>query len=251
MRIDLNADVGESYGVYSLGDDSTLMRSVTSVSVATGFHAGDPSVLRRTIRLARDLGVAIGAHPSFPDLAGFGRREMTLSSEDAEDMVLYQLAAVSGIARAEGVAMMHVKPHGALYNMAARDRQLAESIARAAYAAGPELAIFAPPRSALAAAARAIGLRVVIEGFPIGRIAPTDLSFHVQNPTRSSSRLKTSSTVRFRWQQAALHHRRRWHAAADGRGHDLHPRRHRRCRHHGNVDSRRTHRRRRRSRTAF
>lgn len=166
MRIDLNADVGESYGVYSLGDDSTLMRSVTSVSVATGFHAGDPSVLRRTIRMARDLGVAVGAHPSFPDLAGFGRREMTLSSEDAEDMVLYQLAAVSGIARAEGSAMMHVKPHGALYNMAARDRQLAESIARAAYAADPELAIFAPPRSALAAAARAIGLRVVIEGFP-------------------------------------------------------------------------------------
>lgn len=166
MRIDLNADVGESYGVYSLGDDSTLMRSVTSVSVATGFHAGDPSVLRRTIRLARDLGVAVGAHPSFPDLAGFGRRPMTLPPEDAEDMVLYQLAAVSGVARAEGAAMMHVKPHGALYNMAAHDRQLAESIARAAYAVDPELAIFAPPRSALAAAGRAIGLRVVIEGFP-------------------------------------------------------------------------------------
>jgi len=166
MRIDLNADVGESFGAYSHGDDSTLMRSVTSVSVAAGFHAGDPSVLRRTIRIARDLGVAVGAHPSFPDLAGFGRREMSLSSADAEDMILYQLAAVSGVARAEGVAMMHVKPHGALYNMAARDRALAEAVARAVHAADPELVLFAPPRSALASAGRAIGLRVVIEGFP-------------------------------------------------------------------------------------
>ncbi len=166
MRIDLNADVGESFGAYSLGDDSTLMRSVTSVSVAAGFHAGDPSVLRRTIRTARDLGVAVGAHPSFPDLAGFGRRDMHLAPEEAEDLVLYQLSAVSGVARAEGVTMMHVKPHGAMYNMAARDRQLAEAIARAVHAADPELVLFAPPRSALAAAGRAIGLRVVVEGFP-------------------------------------------------------------------------------------
>ena len=166
MRIDLNADVGESFGAYSLGDDSTLMRSVTSVSVAAGFHAGDPSVLRRTIRMARDLGVAVGAHPSFPDLAGFGRRDMHLAPEEAEDLVLYQLAAVSGVARAEGVTMMHVKPHGAMYNMAARDRQLAEAVARAVHAADPALVLFAPPRSALAAAGRAIGLRVVVEGFP-------------------------------------------------------------------------------------
>lgn len=166
MRIDLNADVGESFGAYSLGDDSTLMRSVTSVSVAAGFHAGDPSVLRRTIRMARDLGVAVGAHPSFPDLAGFGRRDMHLAPEEAEDLVLYQLSAVSGVARAEGVTMMHVKPHGAMYNMAARDRQLAEAIARAVHAADPDLVLFAPPRSALAAAGRAIGLRVVVEGFP-------------------------------------------------------------------------------------
>ena len=117
-------------------------------------------------------------------------------------MVLYQLAAVSGIARAEGSAMMHVKPHGALYNMAARDRQLAESIARAAYAADPELAIFAPPRSALAAAARAIGLRVVIEGFPIGHTASTALSCRVLSLVRSSWRLRTSSIARFRWRQS-------------------------------------------------
>jgi UPF0271 protein len=178
MRIDLNADVGESFGTYSLGDDAAVMRSVTSANVATGFHAGDPTVLRRTIRLARELGVAAGAHPSFPDLAGFGRREMKLSAADAEDLVLYQISAVAGIARAEGLRLAHVKPHGALYNMAAVDRELAEAIARATHSFDPELAMYAPPRSALAAAGRAIGLRVVLEGFadrayrPDGTLVP-------------------------------------------------------------------------------
>ena len=165
MRIDLNADVGESFGVYSLGDDHAVMRSVSSANVAAGFHGGDPTVLRRTIALARTLGVAVGAHPSFPDLPGFGRREMRLSPGEAEDLVLYQVAAVAGVARAEGVELSHVKPHGALYNMAARDRELAEAIARAVFAFDAQLALYAPPRSALAAAGRAIGLRVVIEGF--------------------------------------------------------------------------------------
>ena len=166
MRIDLNADVGESFGAYSHGDDSALLRSVTSANVAAGFHAGDPSVLRATIRTARDLGVAVGAHPSFPDLTGFGRREMQMSPQQAEDLVLFQIAAVGGVAHAEGVRMAHVKPHGALYNMAARDRELAEAIARAVFAADPELVLYALPRSALAAAGRAVGLRVVAEGFP-------------------------------------------------------------------------------------
>jgi len=178
MRIDLNADVGESFGVYSLGDDHAVMRSVSSVNVAAGFHGGDPTVLRRTIALARTLGVAVGAHPSFPDLPGFGRREMTLSESEAEDLVLYQVAAVAGVARAEGVELAHVKPHGALYNMAARDRELAEAIARAVFAFDAHLALYAPPRSALAAAGRAIGLRVVVEGFadrayrPDGSLVP-------------------------------------------------------------------------------
>ena len=165
MRIDINADVGESFGAYSIGDDAAVMRSVTSVNVAAGFHGGDPSVLRRTIRLARELGVAVGAHPSFPDLQGFGRREMSISAQEAEDVVLYQVAAVAGVARAEGLTLSHVKPHGALYNMAVRDRELAEAIARSVFAFDPELVLFAPPRSALAAAGRAIGLRVAIEGF--------------------------------------------------------------------------------------
>ncbi|MGC4083587.1 MAG: 5-oxoprolinase subunit PxpA [Vicinamibacterales bacterium] len=178
MRIDLNADAGESFGPYTLGDDAALMRSVTSVNVAAGFHAGDPSVLRRTIALARDHAVAVGAHPSFPDRSGFGRRDMSLSPQDAEDLVLYQIAAVAGVAHAEGVALAHVKPHGAMYNMAARDRELAEAIARATYAFDPQLALFAAPRSALASAGKAIGLRVVLEGFadrayqPDGTLVP-------------------------------------------------------------------------------
>ncbi|MEQ1726938.1 MAG: 5-oxoprolinase subunit PxpA [Vicinamibacterales bacterium] len=178
MRIDLNADVGESYGPYSYGDDAAVMRSVSSVNVAAGFHSGDPSVMRQTIRLAHELGVAVGAHPSFPDRQGFGRREMTLEATEAEDAVLYQIAAVAGVASAEGTRLTHVKPHGALYTMAARDRGLAEAIASAVFAFDPELVLYAPPRSALAAAGRAAGLRVAVEAFadrayqPDGTLAP-------------------------------------------------------------------------------
>src|SRR5262245_26456831 len=113
MRIDINADVGESFGAYTIGHDAGLMRSITSANVAGGFHAGDPSVLRATIRLAGAHHVAIGAHPGFPDRAGFGRRDMQLSAREAEDLVLYQVAAVAGIAAAEGARLQHVKPHGA------------------------------------------------------------------------------------------------------------------------------------------
>lgn len=180
MRIDLNADVGESFGVYSHGDDGALLRSVTSANVAAGFHAGDPSVLRRTIHVARENGVAVGAHPSYPDLAGFGRRDMLVPPQEVEDLVLYQIAAVAGVAAAEGLRLAHVKPHGALYNRAAVDREVAEAVARAVFAADPGLFLFAPPRSALAAAGRAIGLRVVGEGFadraylPDGTLVPRD-----------------------------------------------------------------------------
>jgi len=165
MRIDLNADVGESFGAYAIGDDEALLAAVTSASVAAGFHAGDPGVLRRTIRLARGSGVALGAHPGFQDLAGFGRREMGVSPSDAEDLVLYQIAAVAGIARSEGARLQHVKPHGALYNMAATDPGLAEAIARAVRAFDPSLILFGLPGSALLAAGRSAGLRVAAEGF--------------------------------------------------------------------------------------
>src|SRR4051812_19762731 len=131
MRVDLNADVGESFGAYTIGEDAALMPSISSASIAAGFHAGDPVVLRRTIRLAASHGVAVGAHPGFPDLVGFGRRELNVSPDEAEHFVLYQVAAVAGVASAEGVRLQHVKPHGALFNMAMRDAPLAAAIARA------------------------------------------------------------------------------------------------------------------------
>ncbi|MGE0448295.1 MAG: LamB/YcsF family protein [Vicinamibacterales bacterium] len=164
-RVDLNADVGESFGPYVIGDDAAVLRSVTSASIAAGFHAGDASVLRRTVRLAKEHGVAVGAHPGFFDLAGFGRREIRMRPEEAEDLVLYQIAAVAGVASSEGIRLQHVKPHGALYNMAVRDRGLADAIARATASLDDRLILCAPPRSALAEAGDAAGLRVAREGF--------------------------------------------------------------------------------------
>jgi 5-oxoprolinase (ATP-hydrolysing) subunit A len=165
VRIDLNADVGESFGAYVIGHDAGLMRWVTSANVAAGFHAGDPSVLRATIRRAKSHGVAVGAHPSFPDLAGFGRREMSMSPREAEDLVLYQIAAVAGVAQVEGVTLQHVKPHGALYNMAARDIALAGAVARAVAAFSQSLILLGPPNSELLKAGKALGLRVAGEAF--------------------------------------------------------------------------------------
>jgi UPF0271 protein len=165
MRLDLNADVGESFGAYAIGHDDQIMRAITSANVAAGFHGGDPGVLRKTIRLAKQHGVAVGAHPGFPDLAGFGRREMSLSPAEVEDLVLYQVAAVAGVAHAEGIELQHVKPHGALYNMAARDGALADAIARAAAAFRADLMLFGLPDSELLAAGRRRGLPVVAEAF--------------------------------------------------------------------------------------
>jgi 5-oxoprolinase (ATP-hydrolysing) subunit A len=165
LRIDLNSDVGESFGAFKVGHDAGLMRSITSASVAAGFHAGDPSVLRETIRLAKAHGVAVGAHPGLPDLVGFGRRELQVTASEAEDLVLYQIAAVAGVAAAEGVRLQHVKPHGALYAMAARDRDLSAAVARATLAFDPGLVLFGLPGSALLEAGRAAGLRVAAEAF--------------------------------------------------------------------------------------
>ncbi len=165
MRIDINSDVGESFGAYSIGHDAGLMRSITSANVAAGFHAGDPSVLRQTIRIAKKHGVAVGAHPGFPDLVGFGRRELTVSPNEAEDFVLYQVAAVAGVAAAEGASLQHVKPHGALFNMAVHDAQLAAAIARAVAAFDKRLVLFGLPGSEILKAGRAAGLRVAAEVF--------------------------------------------------------------------------------------
>ena len=165
MRIDLNCDLGESFGRWTLGHDADVMRSISSANVACGYHAGDPGVMRDTIRLAREHGVAVGAHPGFPDLVGFGRRNITASAREIEDFVLYQVGALAGIAAAEGVKLQHVKAHGALYNMAVRDRAIADAIARAVAAFDRSLILFGLPRSELLRAGQAAGLPVAAEGF--------------------------------------------------------------------------------------
>jgi 5-oxoprolinase (ATP-hydrolysing) subunit A len=128
MYIDLNADVGESFGRWTLGNDAEVMKHITSANVACGFHAGDPGVMRETVRIARAAAVAIGAHPGFPDLVGFGRRDIVASPREVEDFVLYQVGALAAIAAAEGVRLQHVKAHGALYNMAVRDRRPPDAV---------------------------------------------------------------------------------------------------------------------------
>jgi UPF0271 protein len=165
MRIDINSDTGESFGAYTIGHDAGLFRSITSANVAAGFHAGDPSVLRDTIRLAKKHGVAVGAHPGFPDLVGFGRRELNVTLKEAEDLVLYQVAAVAGVAAAEGVKLQHVKPHGALFNMAVRHRDLSDAIARAVASFDRKLILFGLPGSEILNAGRAAGLPVAAEVF--------------------------------------------------------------------------------------
>jgi UPF0271 protein len=176
--IDLNCDLGESFGRWSLGHDAEVMESITSANVACGYHAGDPNVMRDTVRLARTKGVAVGAHPGFPDLVGFGRRNMTASPREVEDFVLYQIGALHAIAAVEGVKLHHVKAHGALYNMAIRDRPLADAIARAVAAFDRSLILFGLPATELLRAGEAAGLEVAPEGFadrayePDGSLTP-------------------------------------------------------------------------------
>jgi UPF0271 protein len=165
MRVDINSDMGESFGAYTIGHDDGLMNAITSANVAAGFHAGDPSVLRATVRLAKARGVAVGAHPGFPDLVGFGRRELNVTTAEAEDMVLYQVAAVAGVAASEGVKLQHVKPHGALFNMAVKDVGLADAIARGVAAFDRSLILFGLPGSEILNAGRRAGLRVAAEVF--------------------------------------------------------------------------------------
>ncbi|WP_413206631.1 LamB/YcsF family protein [Rhodospirillum sp. A1_3_36] len=165
MQVNLNADMGESFGMYCMGDDEALLSIVGTANVACGFHGGDPTVMRGTIALARDNGVSIGAHPSFPDLAGFGRRFMAMAPKDLEAALLYQLAALEGVARVEDHAMTHVKPHGALNNAACEDAELAGLIARTVALFGKDLILLAPALSELEKAGREAGLRVGIEVF--------------------------------------------------------------------------------------
>ncbi|MBB6734416.1 LamB/YcsF family protein [Cohnella zeiphila] len=163
--VDLNCDLGESFGAYKLGRDEEILKYVTSANIACGFHAGDPATMRKTVKLALDHGVAIGAHPGLQDLIGFGRRDMDISPEEAYDLVVYQLGALWGFVRAEGAKLEHVKAHGSLYNMAVRSAELAEAIAEAVYKVDPSLILFGLAGSKLIAAGRKIGLRTASEVF--------------------------------------------------------------------------------------
>ena len=164
-RINLNADLGESFGAWSMGRDGEMLQLVDSANIACGFHAGDPLVMRQTVATARRHGVSIGAHPSFPDLQGFGRRRIDMAPAEVEAMVVYQIGALQGIAAAEQHRVTHVKPHGALNNLACENLDLARCIARAVRAVGPDLILLAPALSALVRAAGEAGLGVVEEIF--------------------------------------------------------------------------------------
>jgi len=164
-QVDLNCDVGESYGAYRFGADDALMPWITSANVACGYHAGDPLVMDETVRLAVRHGVGIGAHPGFPDLLGFGRRAMQLAPGEVENYVLYQVGALAAFARAAGAELAHVKPHGALYNVAARDVEMARAVVRGVARAGSDLILVGLAGSALLEAAREAGLAVASEGF--------------------------------------------------------------------------------------
>src|SRR6476660_4946319 len=129
--VDLNCDMGESFGAWKMGNDAALMDLVTSVNIACGFHAGDPSTIRNTVKTAIQKKVAIGAHPGYPDLQGFGRRNMSIAPAEVYDLVLYQVAALKGICESLGGRLHHVKPHGALYNQAAKSQELAAAVASA------------------------------------------------------------------------------------------------------------------------
>lgn len=166
LHIDLNCDMGESFGRWPLGEDREVMQWITSASIACGLHAGDPVVMDSTVALAKAHGVAVGAHPGYPDLQGFGRRVMDLTPEEAEAFTLYQIGALAGFAKAHGVELVHVKPHGALYNQAAKEAKLAAAVARGVRNFSRELILVGLAGSALIAEAEAAGLRLASEGFP-------------------------------------------------------------------------------------
>jgi UPF0271 protein len=177
-KIDLNCDMGESYGAWKMGDDAAIMALITSANVACGFHGGDPATIRKTVRLAVEHGVAIGAHPSLPDLQGFGRRVMKISPQDMYDLVVYQAGAVEAFARAAGAKLHHIKCHGALYNMAATDEGLSEAMARAAKDLG--VMVYTLSNSIMMKVVKQKGVQTIAEVFADrgysddGTLAPRD-----------------------------------------------------------------------------
>ena len=163
--IDLNCDMGESYGAWHMGNDEAVLQFVSSANVACGFHGGDPSTMRKTVAAAAARQVAVGAHPSLPDLVGFGRRVMQVSPQEAYDMVVYQVGALAAVAATQGTRLHHVKAHGALYNMAAKDAALAQAICRAVRDVDASLVLYGLAGSQLIHAAQELGLRAAHEVF--------------------------------------------------------------------------------------
>jgi 5-oxoprolinase (ATP-hydrolysing) subunit A len=165
QSIDLNCDMGESFGTYTIGSDAELMDYVSSVNIACGFHAGDPSVMHRTVELTAKKNLAIGAHPGYPDLQGFGRREMKLSPPEVYDIVVYQIGALAAFAKSCKTRLHHIKPHGALYNTAAKDKALALAIAKAVIDVDDQLIFVGLSGSLMVEEAKKLGLKAVNEVF--------------------------------------------------------------------------------------
>lgn len=165
MKVDLNCDMGESFGVYEMGQDDKMMQVITSANIACGYHAGDPQVMRHTVELAQKYGVGIGAHPGFPDLLGFGRRYMQCTPSEIQNYVIYQLGALREFVSLTGATIQHCKPHGALFMMAMEDEAIARTILEAISKIGPEIIVFALNNSAVAEVGERMGLPIAKEGY--------------------------------------------------------------------------------------
>ncbi|MFC5713851.1 LamB/YcsF family protein [Thalassorhabdus alkalitolerans] len=177
-QVDLNSDLGESFGAYTIGQDEQVLEFVSSANVACGYHAGDYNVMDKTVKLAKEKGVGIGAHPGFPDLAGFGRRKMEMTPGEVHRLVTYQIGAIEAFCRVHQVSLQHVKPHGALFNIASVDTKTAEAIAEAVYDVNPSLILFGLAGGELITAGKRLGLRCANEVFadrtylPDGTLTP-------------------------------------------------------------------------------
>ncbi len=180
LKVDLNCDLGESFGRYELGQDVAIMPMITSANVACGFHAGDPGVLHQTVRLTKQYKVSLGAHPGYPDLQGFGRRHIDFSSKEIRDIILYQVGALAAFATVEGIPLVHIKPHGALYNSASKDIAISKAIAKAVHDFDSSLILVGLAGSVLVEVGGSLGLQVANEGFPdrayspVGQLMPRD-----------------------------------------------------------------------------
>ena len=195
-KIDLNSDIGESFGAYKLGDDAAVMEAVTSANVACGFHAGDPLVMKKTLENCAKKGVAAGAHPGYPDLVGFGRRNMKCTPDEEYADCLYQIGALQAFCRANGMTLQHVKPHGALYNQAAKDPALAAAIARAVRDAGEGIILMGLANSEFEKAAKELGVPFAAEAFadrgymPDGSLVPrSQPGAVIHDPAKAAERV--------------------------------------------------------------